>query len=55
MNRSTRRLVLSAAFAGLAVALGYALAQFPNIELMTATLERIRGQALVSPMEWLDY
>lgn len=26
-----------------------------NIELMTATLERIRGQALVSPMEWLDY
>lgn len=26
-----------------------------NIELLTGTLERIRGGALVAPMEWLDY
>jgi len=26
-----------------------------NIELMSATLERLRGGALVAPMEWLDY
>lgn len=26
-----------------------------NIDVLTGTLERIRGQALVSPMEWLDY
>jgi len=38
MKRSTRQLVLSAAFAGLAVAVGYALAQFPNIELVTTII-----------------
>jgi hypothetical protein len=26
-----------------------------NIEVLTGTLERLRGQALVAPMEWLDY
>lgn len=26
-----------------------------NIDVLTGTLERIRGGALVSPMEWLDY
>ena len=26
-----------------------------NIDVLTGTLERIRGAALVSPMEWLDY
>jgi len=26
-----------------------------NIEVLTGTLERIRGGALVAPMEWLDY
>jgi hypothetical protein len=26
-----------------------------NIDLMTATLARIRGSALVAPIEWLDY
>ncbi|CAM3907398.1 C1 family peptidase [Roseateles saccharophilus] len=26
-----------------------------NIDVMTATLERIRGSAVVAPMEWLDY
>lgn len=26
-----------------------------NIDLLTGTLERIRGGALVAPMEWLDY
>lgn len=26
-----------------------------NIDLLTGTLERIRGSALVAPMEWLDY
>ena len=26
-----------------------------NIDVMTATLERIRGKSLVAPMEWLDY
>lgn len=26
-----------------------------NIEVVTATLERIRGSALVAPLEWLDY
>ncbi|MFN3862184.1 MAG: C1 family peptidase [Roseateles sp.] len=26
-----------------------------NIEVLTGTLERIRGQGLVAPMEWLDY
>ncbi|HEY0957116.1 MAG TPA: C1 family peptidase [Roseateles sp.] len=26
-----------------------------NIDVLTGTLERIRGQALVAPMEWLDY
>lgn len=26
-----------------------------NIDLLTGTLERIRGQGLVAPMEWLDY
>lgn len=26
-----------------------------NIDVLTGTLERIRGDALVSPMEWLDY
>lgn len=38
MKDATRRLVLSAAFAGFAVAVGYALAQFPNIELVTAII-----------------
>lgn len=26
-----------------------------NIDILTGTLERIRGDALVAPMEWLDY
>lgn len=26
-----------------------------NIDVMTATLARIRGAARVAPMEWLDY
>ena len=26
-----------------------------NIDVLTGTLERIRGGALVAPMEWLDY
>lgn len=26
-----------------------------NIDVLTGTLERIRGDALVAPMEWLDY
>lgn len=26
-----------------------------NIDILTGTLERIRGAALVAPMEWLDY
>ncbi|MFG6485067.1 C1 family peptidase [Roseateles sp. BYS78W] len=26
-----------------------------NIDVLTGTLERIRGSALVAPMEWLDY
>ncbi|MFG6467736.1 C1 family peptidase [Roseateles sp. BYS87W] len=26
-----------------------------NIEVLTGTLERIRGEPLVAPMEWLDY
>lgn len=26
-----------------------------NIEVLTGTLERIKGQTLVAPMEWLDY
>lgn len=26
-----------------------------NIDIITGTLERIRGSALVAPMEWLDY
>jgi hypothetical protein len=26
-----------------------------NIDVITGTLERIRGSALVAPMEWLDY
>ena len=26
-----------------------------NIDVLTGTLERIRGSTLVAPMEWLDY
>jgi hypothetical protein len=26
-----------------------------NVEVMTQTLERIRGRALIAPIEWLDY
>ncbi|PTT92411.1 hypothetical protein DBR42_02010, partial [Pelomonas sp. HMWF004] len=26
-----------------------------NIDVLTGTLERIRGASLVAPMEWLDY
>ncbi len=38
MNSRTRKLTLSGAFIALAVGMGYALAQVPNVELMTAVL-----------------